>query len=144
MWVPENKIMVAFYLAAPEVENDRRALNTFHGMRRARKEGRYMGPAPIGYKNKITEDGKKYIAVKKPEADLVRWCFEQLADGHFSADHARKQANARGLKCGSAHFWNIIRNPTYCGKIEIAQFKEALKGSVEPAKSGRCSLQILP
>ena len=38
--IPENKMMLAFYLAAPEVENDRRALNTFHGMRRARKEGR--------------------------------------------------------------------------------------------------------
>lgn len=25
--VPENKLMLAFYLAAPEVENDRRALN---------------------------------------------------------------------------------------------------------------------
>lgn len=46
--VPENKMMLAFYLAAPEVENDRRALNTFHRMRRARKEGRYMGVAPVG------------------------------------------------------------------------------------------------
>src|ERR1700742_4973609 len=46
--IPENKMMLAIYLAAPEVENDRRALNVFHGMRRARKEGRYMGLAPIG------------------------------------------------------------------------------------------------
>ncbi len=37
--IPENKIMLAFYLAAPEVENDRRALNVFHGMRRAKKRG---------------------------------------------------------------------------------------------------------
>ncbi|WP_236937667.1 recombinase family protein [Flavobacterium coralii] len=44
--VPENKMMLAFYLAAPEVENDRRALNTFHGMRRAKKEGRCLGIAP--------------------------------------------------------------------------------------------------
>ena len=43
--IPENKMMLAFYLAAPEVENDRRALNVIHGMRRARKEGRYMGLA---------------------------------------------------------------------------------------------------
>ena len=41
--IPENKLMLAIYLAAPEVENDRRALNVFYGMRRARKEGRYMG-----------------------------------------------------------------------------------------------------
>jgi len=30
--VPENKMMLAFYLAAPEVENDRRALNVLNGM----------------------------------------------------------------------------------------------------------------
>jgi DNA invertase Pin-like site-specific DNA recombinase len=29
--IPENKIMLAFYLAAPEVENDRRALNVSSG-----------------------------------------------------------------------------------------------------------------
>ncbi|MBD0284952.1 MAG: recombinase family protein, partial [Flavisolibacter sp.] len=45
--IPENKIMLAFYLAAPEVENDRRALNTIAGMRRAKKEGRWVGSAPI-------------------------------------------------------------------------------------------------
>ena len=58
--IPENKMMLAFYLAAPEAENDRRALNTFFGMRRAKKEGRYMGTAPTGYINKTTESGKKY------------------------------------------------------------------------------------
>jgi DNA invertase Pin-like site-specific DNA recombinase len=30
--IPENKMMLAFYLAAPEVENDRRALNVFFGI----------------------------------------------------------------------------------------------------------------
>ena len=76
--VPENKMMLAFYLAAPEVENDRRALNTLHGMRRAKKEGRWMGPAPVGYANKITEDGRKYIAQKEPEAGIMKWVFETI------------------------------------------------------------------
>jgi site-specific DNA recombinase len=38
--IPENKMMLAFYLAVPEVENDRRSLNVFHGMQG--KEGRAM------------------------------------------------------------------------------------------------------
>jgi len=38
--IPENKIMLAVYLAALEVENDRGALNLVVGMRRAKKEGR--------------------------------------------------------------------------------------------------------
>ncbi len=65
--VTENKLMLAFYLAAPEVENDRRALNVLMWMRKDKKEGRYMGPVPIGYANKITDDGKKFIALKEPE-----------------------------------------------------------------------------
>ena len=49
--------MLAVYLATPEVENDRRAINVANGMRRARVEGRWMGPAPLGYKNRVTETG---------------------------------------------------------------------------------------
>src|ERR1700677_1391115 len=79
--VPENKMMLAFYLAAPEVENDRRALNVIHGMRRARKEGRYMGLAPIGYENRTDPNGRKYIAPEEPLASIVKWSFEQVAEG---------------------------------------------------------------
>ncbi|HET8963005.1 MAG TPA: recombinase family protein [Chitinophagales bacterium] len=59
--IPENKIMLAFYLSAPEVENDRRALNTLVGMRRAKKEGRWISTAPKGYDNKLDANGKKII-----------------------------------------------------------------------------------
>ena len=57
--------MLAFYLAAPEVENDRRALNVIVGMRRAKKEGRWMATAPRGYDNRTDEFGRKYIAPNK-------------------------------------------------------------------------------
>lgn len=68
--IPKNKMMLAIYLSAPEVENDRRTLNTFYGMRRARKEGRLMGK-DFGYINKSKEDGQKYIAPKEPEATVI-------------------------------------------------------------------------
>ncbi|MBI2730503.1 MAG: recombinase family protein [Sphingobacteriales bacterium] len=51
--VPENLLMKAFYLAAPQVENARRSLNTTNGMRKALKEGRYVSTAPYGFKNTI-------------------------------------------------------------------------------------------
>jgi site-specific DNA recombinase len=70
--IPENKLMLAIYLSTPEVENDRRALNVLHGMRRARKEGRWMASAPIGYKNSINENGKKMIIPKEPEASIIK------------------------------------------------------------------------
>jgi len=57
-------MLLPFYLTAPEVENDRRALNVIHGMRRTRKEGRYMGSATIGNINKTDDTGIKYIGQK--------------------------------------------------------------------------------
>ena len=122
--IPENKMMLAFYLAAPEVENDRRALNVFFGMRRAKKEGRWMGTAPVGYINKTDDHGRKYIAPKEPEASIIKWAFQELANGHFAADQIRKEANNRGLICSRSNFWNAIRNPVYCGKIPITSYKD--------------------
>lgn len=122
--VPENKMMLAFYLAAPEVENDRRALNVLHGMRRARKEGRWMGPAPFGYENKITDGGKKYIAPYEPEASVIRWAFEAIASGSQSVYSIWEEARLKGLKCSKNTLWLIIRNPVYCGKIFVSRYKD--------------------
>ncbi len=47
-------------------------------MRRAKKEGRWMGTAPVGYINKTDEDGRKFISPKEPEASLLKWAFHEL------------------------------------------------------------------
>src|ERR1700761_73710 len=122
--IPENKMMLAFYLAAPEVENDRRALNVLHGMRRAKKEGRWMGSAPVGYINRISEDGRKYIAPKAPESSIMLWVFDQLAIGILNTEQIWKEARNKGLKCSKNNFWVAIRNPVYCGKIFIPKYKD--------------------
>ncbi len=128
--IPENKMMLAFYLAAPEVENDRRALNTFHGMRRAKKEGRYMGLAPSGYINRVKEDGVKYIAFDQPEASILKWAFEELSKGIFNTEQVYNLAKKKGLKASKNNFWRIIRNPLYCGKIVIPKYKDEEARSV--------------
>ncbi len=134
--IPENKMMLAFYLAAPEVENDRRALNVFHGMRRAKKEGRWMGTAPVGYMNKTNDDGRKFIVPKEPEASLLKWAFQEISNGTLAADQIRREANKKGLKCSRSNFWTAVRNPIYCGKIFISKFKEdeshLVQGQHEP------------
>src|SRR5271157_3217411 len=68
---PENKLMLAFYLASPEVENDRRAINVSVGMRRAVKEGRWVVKAPKGYDNKRDESNKPIIVPNK-EAEFIK------------------------------------------------------------------------
>ncbi|EDM34438.1 site-specific recombinase [Pedobacter sp. BAL39] len=59
MSVPENKVLLAMYIVTAEVENDRRSLNIKQGIHKAKKEGRYMGRAPIGYLNISLPDGTK-------------------------------------------------------------------------------------
>ena len=134
--IPENKMMLAIYLATPEVENDRRALNVSNGMRRAKKEGRWMGGAPTGYINRVREDGRKYIAPKEPESILMRWVFEQLAAGEYNTEQIWKEVRAKGLKCSKNNFWVAIRNPVYCGKIFVPKYKDEearfVKGQHEP------------
>jgi site-specific DNA recombinase len=124
MDIPESKIMLAVYLATPEVENDRRAINVKHGMRRASKEGRYMGSAPIGYDNKTREDGSKHITPNPEKSPHIQWMFQTIADGIFAPDQVRKQANEKGFNISRANFYREIRNPVYCGKIRIKEYKD--------------------
>lgn len=134
--IPENKMMLAFYLAAPEVENDRRALNVFNGMRRAKKEGRWMGTAPIGYVNRTTEDGRKYIAPKEQDAKIMKWAFGEIYRNKLNTEQIWKQAREKGLKCSKNNFWVAIRNPIYCGLIFVPQHKDEqsqlVQGQHEP------------
>jgi len=83
--IPENKLMLALYLASPEVENDRRALNVSVGMRRAAKEGRWVVKAPLGYSNKRDENNRPVIVHSK-YADCIRQAFEAIETGEYSQE----------------------------------------------------------
>jgi site-specific DNA recombinase len=124
MEVPENKMMLAIYLTAPEIENDRRSLNVFFGMRRARKEGRFMATAPVGYVNQILEGGIKRIIPKEPQACLIKSAFKEVSENRFSIEQIWKRAREQGLACNKSTFWLALRNPVYCGKIVIPKYKE--------------------
>lgn len=133
--VPESTVMLAVYLSVPEAENSRRALNTAAGIHRAKLMGRYPNKAPFGYINTTTIEGKKIIALKQPEADILRWAFQQLAKNIHKIEDVRKMAEDKGLKCSRSHFFRIIRNPVYCGLIPI-KFKsgeqDLVKGTHDP------------
>lgn len=122
--IPENKMMLAFYLAAPEVENDRRSLNILYGMRRARKEGRWVSTAPLGYKNVTDEKGKKIIVPHDVFGPIMQNAFVLIAEGVLAADHVRKMLGKKGLKCSRSNFCRLIRNPVYCGQIFIPKLKD--------------------
>jgi hypothetical protein len=88
------------------------------------EEPRRKADGPLGYINKITEDGKKYISPKYPEAEHIIWAFNQLAQGIFAIDQIRQLINKKGVKCERNNFWKLIRNPVYCAKILIPKYKD--------------------
>ena len=121
--IPEQKIMLSFYLSLPEVENDRRALNTLNGMRKNMKEGRWISTAPIGYKN-ARDAFNKPILVKTDAAILIKKAFENYATATWQIDVLRKEMNKQGLNIGKNQFWALLRNPIYCGKIRVKAYRE--------------------
>jgi len=120
--IPEHKIMLALYLAEAEVENDKKSLSISQNMHKARKEGRWPGRAPIGYSNRITVSGDKYIAPHEPEATMIRKAFELIASNTCCTHHVYQQAVKAGLKCSRSNFWELIRNPVYCGRVFVPPF----------------------
>ena len=144
--VPESKIMLAIYVSTPEVENDRRALNVLHGMRRARKEGRWMASAPVGYKNTTTDEGKKIIVPKEPDASILKFSFEKIATGQFTTEQIWKVARENGLRCGKNNFLVAMRNPVYCGKIVVPKYKDEeshiVQGLHQPLITERLYYQV--
>ena len=120
--IPENKLMLAFFLAAPEVENDRRALNVIAGMRRGKKEGQWLAMAPKGYKN-IRNAENKPIIVPNDNAAIIKEAFEECALGLKNVVEVWQAANKKGLKCSKNNFWHILRNPVYHGKVLIPAYR---------------------
>ena len=136
--VPENLLMKAFYLAAPQVENARRSLNTTNGMRKALKEGRYVSTAPYGFKNTRDEQNRPVIT-HSTMAPIIKKAFEQIATGNYLIEVLRKKLYKEGLKISRSNFYTLLRNPIYCGKIRIKAFKdepeEVVQGIHEPIVS---------
>ncbi|OQP49005.1 hypothetical protein A4H97_29415 [Niastella yeongjuensis] len=125
--IPESKIMMAFFLALPQVENERRGLNIKQGLEKGIKEGRWMGLAPVGYINKITKEGSKYIEPIEPYATLMKMAFNEIAKGILPVSQIYQTLTKSGFTKGSNCFWRAIRNPVYCGKILLKQ-----KGAAKP------------
>jgi site-specific DNA recombinase len=119
--IPENKIMLAFYLAAPEVENDRRGINTKMGLRRCHKDGRWTGVAPKGYKN--SRDGSnKPLIVPGEDAPLVQEAFQLFVSGLYNVEELRRIMIGKGLKLQKSQFPKILENPLYMGKVLIPAY----------------------
>ncbi|HEY1196500.1 recombinase family protein [Flavobacterium sp.] len=141
--IPESKIILAVYLATSEVENDKKSRNVSLGLQKARLEGRWINKAPLGYRNKITADGKKYIAAYAPEAFIIREVFEEIIKAkRVTLSEIYKEALAKGLKCSRSAFYILVRNPIYCGQIKIPETGNEKSRIIDGLHSGIVSVAL--
>ncbi|MHB8259420.1 MAG: recombinase family protein [Bacteroidia bacterium] len=134
--IPEQKMMLSFYLTIPEIENDRRALNTTNGMRKNMLEGCWVSTAPFGYKNARDSSNKPILLIITEKAELIKKAYELFASGTYSIDELRKEMIKKGLTLSKMPFWTMLRNPVYCGKIRVKAYakemEEIVQGLHEP------------
>lgn len=128
--IPENKMMLAFYLIQPEVDNDRRAMNIKSGIRRARMEGRWTQQAPLGYMNTRDEHNKPII-VPNENAKYIVYAFKETAKGVKNQEEIRQELLKKGFKCSKNNFYKLFRNKAYIGLVLVKEYKE------EPEYFGR-------
>ena len=119
---PEALLIKLLYFGMPQVENERRALNTTRGMRQAQKQGRWMATAPKGYSN-IQRNGEKSIEPNE-DAKHITWAFQQLSTGLYAPEYLRKQLITKGCVISKNQFYTLIRNPVYAGKIKIKEWRD--------------------
>ncbi len=135
MFIPESRLMLAFYLAAPQVENERRSLNIIDGIRRAAREGRKTSGAPKGYKPSRDEQNKPLL-VFNSDAPYIREAFTEMAKGIYTREEIRRRLCEKGFKCGKSQFHRLLSNPFYAGTITIAAWRgepeKTVKGLHEP------------
>ncbi len=128
--IPENKLMLAFYLAAPEVENERRSINTKMGMRRAMREGRVVSCPPKGYTN-IRDTNGKPLMHPNEDAPFVQEAFKEFALGIYSQNELLCRIRSKGFRCSKNQFGLMLRNVLYSGRIFIPAWRDEPETVVE-------------
>lgn len=133
--VPENLLMLAFYLASPEVENTRRGLNVKRGLRQAVRQGRFPHRAPKGYKNGRDDQNKPLCMPDNTltksghsVAELVTMAFEEYGRGHIGIVELTQKYHRLGLKLQRSAMSNMLRSPFYMGKIYLEAWKDEKAG----------------
>lgn len=120
--IPEQKLLLAFYLSMPEVDNDIRSNKTKMGIRGARKAGRLVGKAPKGYKN-TRDEYNKPIIIPSNDAKHIQYAFEQINNG-LSQSEIRKNLIQKGYYLSKNGLSTLLRNKIYAGKIHVPEDKD--------------------
>lgn len=115
--IPENKAMLALFLAIPEIDNERRSIKIKGGMQAALKSGRWCMKAPRGYKNERDENNRPVI-IPNNDAIYIQRIFKGISEGKRQVE-LRMELKKEGFEISKTNFSSILYNPVYMGKVKI-------------------------
>ncbi|ARU41212.1 hypothetical protein CCB80_08720 [Armatimonadetes bacterium Uphvl-Ar1] len=113
---PVGRFTETILASVAQFDNEIRSERSRGGMVEAVSQGRWVWPAPFGYRN-VRVNGKGNIEPHPEQAPFVKEAFEQLAFGHQSAPIIWRRMQAAGMPLSRTRFYSMIENPMYLGKI---------------------------
>ncbi len=122
---PTSYFMMALEFLIGNTENIKRSSDINGGIYAAKKkEGRYLGAAPYGYKNIRLDNNKPGIAPNEATAHIVKYMFTAFLKG-TPLNEILKQVRKQGfVQYGYTSITRILSNKVYIGMLHVKAFKE--------------------
>jgi site-specific DNA recombinase len=99
--------------------------NVRQATRREAKNGRYLGPPPLGYRRE-GERRESHLVVDPDEAAIVRRIFGEFVKGRSMTQIAKdlnadKVPTKKGVHWRQAQISGMVRNPIFIGKVRFEE-----------------------
>lgn len=130
---PSGRLMEGVLAAIAEFDNGVRAQRTVEGMRSALEKGYWVFQAPWGYKFEEDELKNKVLVIDKDKELLIHFAFYEYAKGIYTFREVAEKINRMsGENISNQLLVKILKNPLYCGRVEVPRWEIASKGRHEP------------
>ena len=132
-----GKYMEVMLAGAAEFESDINSERTALNMDQARREGRIVYKAPIGFLNAKDHFKKSRIVQDEERVPFVRKAFRLMATGKFTATEVLDRLNEEGFKTRKGNpvsrqtFYRMLVNDIYQGRVTQKNGISSVKGNFE-------------
>ena len=136
--IPDQWLMLAVYMAAPDVDNQKRSIKIRRGVRQGLKNGYWPRKPFFGFISARNEEGKHIIVHDPVKAPIVREIFEEVAKG-TPQNEIRADLLKRGIKVSRNNMSKMLKRIIYMGKIVVPALEkepmQIVEGRHEPIVS---------
>lgn len=135
---PHARFMENIFSSVAQLERDQIVQRCMSGTKEAVLNGAWTCRAPYGYEHTKTSDGTSTLKIHAERAEVVRKIFQLYAEGMMITDIADKlralgYSSMSERKFSKQTIFNMLRNPTFIGKIRHRQFPDQLIDGLHPA-----------